>query len=216
MTPAPLSPPRNDLAGVTWLARAGGYLFPWRIVVGMAALPAGLMIVHPRNLFGPFSTAGAIGSGALVALGLMLRAWAAASAGGHTRTAEIEAPQLVTGGPYAHVRNPIYLGSFVLGLGMIGLLGDPWLLVPHLAVFYVFFGMIVPAEERFLQRQFGNEFLRFRRAVPKFIPTLRPWSARTERGVLWSAARGELWIALLLAVIYGVFRFVLMRLQVSL
>ena len=196
---------------MSWLARAGVSCFRWRLAVGLAALPAGVMIVHPGHSSGGFGTIAAIGSCALIGLGLMLRAWAAATAGQHTRGDAIEAPQLVTGGPYAHVRNPIYLGSFVLGLGMIGVLGDPWLLIPHLLVFSIFFGMIVPAEEQFLERQFGSEFARFRDAVPKFVPTIRPWSARTERTPIWSAARGELWIALLLALIYALFRVVLMR-----
>lgn len=146
------------------------------------------------------------GSLALVALGLALRAWAAACAGRHTRSASLEAPRLVTGGPYAHVRNPIYLGSFTLGLGIIGLLGDPWLLLPHALVFAVFFGTIIPAEEQFLAAKFGDAFARFRREVPRLIPALRPWPGRTKSAPAWCAVRGELFIALLLLGIYGGFR----------
>src|SRR5437899_2272772 len=92
--------------------RAGRRLFPVRIVVGLAAAGAGVLIVRPRDLFGEYAAIGIIASGLLVLLGLTLRAWAAACAGTHTRTEKIEAPRLATDGPYAHVRNPIYLGSF--------------------------------------------------------------------------------------------------------
>ena len=121
-------------------------------------------------MFGRWAGWGTAASSGLVALGLAIRMWAAACAGHHTRSGQIEAPRLITGGPYAFVRNPIYLGSLVLGLGMVGLLGDPWLLLPHALVFAVFFGMIVPAEEQFLAAQFGEEFARFCRAVPRAVP----------------------------------------------
>jgi protein-S-isoprenylcysteine O-methyltransferase Ste14 len=186
--------------------RAGEHFFPRRIVVGIAGLCIGALLVRPRNLFGEFQLAGTAISIALIAAGLSLRAWAAACAGNHTRSSKIEAPRLVTGGPYAFVRNPIYLGSFVLGLGMVGLLGDPWLFVPHLLVFAVFFGLIIPAEEQFLERQFGEEYCRFRRAVPKLFPMLRPWRGGSRPTLCWRGARGEAKIALLLVAIYWGFR----------
>lgn len=186
--------------------RAGRSLFPRRILVALPALVAGAFLIRPRNLFGEWQSLGLLASLALVAAGLALRAWAAASAGGHTRSGLIEAPQLVTGGPYAFVRNPIYLGSFVLGLGMIGLLQDPWLLLPHAFVFAIFFGAIIPAEERFLVKRFGDEYLRFCGAVPRLVPALRPWDGRVHPTISWRAARGEAAIALLLLVIYTGFR----------
>jgi protein-S-isoprenylcysteine O-methyltransferase Ste14 len=194
---------------IAQLVRAGRHCFPRRIAVGAAGLALGMLVVRPRNLFGEFEAPASLVSFTLVLVGLALRAWAAAAAGLHTRSATIEAPRLATGGPYAFVRNPIYLGSFVLGLGMVGLLRDPWLLVPHLFVFGIFFGVIVPAEEQFLEAEFGAEFVRFRRAVPRFIPALRPWSGRMERGLAWRAALGEAWIAVLLVTIYAAFRMLL-------
>jgi protein-S-isoprenylcysteine O-methyltransferase Ste14 len=195
-----------DSAAAPAAVRAGQRVFPWRILVGVAALVVGACVIRPRNLFGEFQTIGVAASLAFVALGLSLRAWAAACAGGHTRSAQIEAPQLVTGGPYAFVRNPIYLGSFVLGLGMVGILGDPWLLLPHALVFSVFFGMIIPAEEQFLAEQFGEEYARFRRAVPRLIPRLRAWPGSKHPRLSWREARGEALIALALVAIYGALR----------
>jgi protein-S-isoprenylcysteine O-methyltransferase Ste14 len=196
----------NPEATSTSAIRAGRRFFPWRIVVGVVGLALGAFVIRPRNLFGELQWLGAMVSFGLVLAGLGLRAWAAACAGGHTRTDVIEAPQLVTGGPYAFVRNPIYLGSLILGLGMIGLLGDPWLLIPHALVFCVFFGMIVPAEEQFLAGQFTREYADYRGAVPRMIPKIRRWPGRKERERTWNAARGELIIGLALVVIYSGFR----------
>ncbi|HEX8296648.1 MAG TPA: isoprenylcysteine carboxylmethyltransferase family protein [Chthoniobacteraceae bacterium] len=194
--------------GNSWVL-AGRRFFPWRIVLGVVALILGALIVRPRNLFGSHHLLGTSVSFFLVALGLMLRAWAAACAGGHTRSDTIEAPRLATDGPYAHVRNPIYLGSVILGLGMVGLLGDPWLILPHVLVFAVFFCAIVPAEEQFLGRQFGDEYAKYRRSVPKLLPRLRPYASRTRQPLRWSAARGDAAIALSLLCIYAAFRLLL-------
>jgi len=199
---------KKHIAKVAGKAAIGRRCFPWRLAIGLAAIPAGVLAIQPRNHFGAFTPVAVVVSLILVLSGLALRAWAAAVAGNHTRSGTIEAPSLVTGGPFAYVRNPIYLGSCVLGLGVVGLLGDLWLLIPHFAVFAVFFGAIVPAEENFLQHRFGDDYARYRRAVPKIIPSLRPWSARRSARPLWCAARGEVLIAALVTLIYGGLRIV--------
>src|SRR3954449_9027637 len=124
MAPLKSLEPNSSSTETSAIARAGQLVFPWRIAVGAAAVVVGACIVRQRDLFGEYRALGRTASLALVLLGLALRAWASASVGHHSRSGEIEAPRLVTSGPYALVRNPIYLGSFILGLGMIGLLED--------------------------------------------------------------------------------------------
>jgi protein-S-isoprenylcysteine O-methyltransferase Ste14 len=142
----------------------------------------------------------------LVVLGLGLRAWAGGSAGRHTRRATIEAPQLATGGPFAYVRNPIYLSSIILGLGMVGLLGDPWMFALYVLVFVFLYGAIVPAEEQFLRREFGEEYTRYCEHVPRLWPRLRRWSgaraAVFDRHVIF----GEVRLGLVLVGIYAFLR----------
>lgn len=182
------------------------YLFSRRLLLSLPVVIIGLFVVRPHNLFGKFHLLGMIGCTGMVLAGLGLRAWAAACAGGHTRSAKIEGKQLATDGPYAHVRNPIYLGSFVLGLGMIGLLEDPWLLIPHVLLFITLFYCIVRAEENHLRKAFGTEYLEYCRAVPRIIPRISPWKNRTKCKVTWSAAWGDLHIAIIVALIYLAFR----------
>jgi protein-S-isoprenylcysteine O-methyltransferase Ste14 len=151
-------------------------IFSWRMQVGLAAVFLAAFVVKPRNVFGKWQLAGDAACILLVLAGLSLRAWAGGNAGQHTRRATIEAPRLVTGGPFAYVRNPIYLASIILGLGMVGLLGDPWMLALYVGVFVFLYTAIVPAEEQFLTGQFPEEYARYRSNVPRLLPRLTRWS----------------------------------------
>jgi len=183
------------------LAALGARVFRHRLYLGLAAVPIGALIIRPRPLFA-YPLAGTLGAMLLVLLGLSLRAWAAGSAGGHTRTATIEAPRLATGGPYAYVRNPIYLATVVLGCGMVGLLGDPRLFVLCAAALAFLYTSMVPAEERFLRSEFGAVYERYCADVPRLIPRWQPWPQATRMPFDWRAARGEAHIALICAAIY--------------
>jgi protein-S-isoprenylcysteine O-methyltransferase Ste14 len=178
-------------------------VFAHRLAVGLLFVAVGVFLARPHTLWGEYRLWGTIASLAVIAAGLGLRFWAAGSAGTHTHSSAIEGPQLATGGPYAFARNPIYLGSMIAGLGMIGLIGDARLLPLHIAAFAVLYAIIVPAEERYLQATFGAEYERYRGAVPRFLPRLRPWAGRIERGFHWQAARGELRLLGVFVAIYA-------------
>ena len=171
--------------------------------VGLLAVVLASAVYRPRNFFGAHTTAGTLLSLVLVLAGLLLRAWAAGCAGGHTRRATIEAPRLATGGPFAYVRNPIYLASVILGLGMVGLLGDPWMLGLCLAVFVFLYTAIVPAEERFLRAEFGEAYARYCAHVPRLLPSLRPWPGAEPRPFDRAATVGDARLALILIAIYA-------------
>jgi len=180
----------------------GGRLFRLRLVVGLLITGVGLEVIRPTPLFGhPYRLVHSFAS-LLVLGGLALRAWGAGSAGGHTRSGIIEAVRLATGGPFAYVRNPIYLGSMGIGFGMAALIGDPWAYVLTAIAFSILYLSIVPAEEAFLVEQFGDEYRHYREGVPRFIPTLRPFCHREHRPFQWRAVRGEFYMALLLVGIY--------------
>jgi protein-S-isoprenylcysteine O-methyltransferase Ste14 len=200
------NPPAAGEGDVTpSIARTGfrHRIFSCRTLVGLLAVAIGCLLVHPRNFYGDFDLAVKCFSVALVLAGLALRAWGAASAGRHTRTSAIEASQLATGGPYAYVRNPIYLGSMILGLGFVGFLSDPMMLLLYILTFAVLYISIIPAEEAFLRRKFPVEYARYSAAVPRLIPRLRPWLGAQQRPLDWVAAKGEVRVALLLILILG-------------
>lgn len=80
---------------------------------------------------------------------------------------------LVTDGLYGYVRHPLYVGSFLLGLGLTCVVGDWLLAVLFLVGFAVNHGSVIQAEERELEAAFGDEYRRYRAEVPGFIPRLR-------------------------------------------
>ena len=184
-------------------AAIGRRIFHRRMHVGLAAVGLGALLFHPRPLFGEHQRAGAAASIALVLLGLAGRAWAGGSAGRHTREASIEAPRLATGGPYAYVRNPIYLASIVLGLGMVLLLGDLWMTALYVGVFIFLYTSIVPAEEEFLRRQFTAEYELYCAHVPRILPRLRPWPGARSQPFEWSTLLHEARLGLILIAIYA-------------
>lgn len=184
-------------------AGVGVRIFHRRMHVGLSAVLLATLVYRPRDFFGAHATAATLASLLLVLAGLALRAWAAGCAGGHTRRATIEAPRLATGGPFAHVRNPIYLASVILGVGMVGLLADPWMLALCVAVFVFLYTAIVPAEERFLHGQFGDAYARYCTHVPRLLPRLRRWSEAEQRPFERAAIVGEVRLAILLVAIYA-------------
>jgi protein-S-isoprenylcysteine O-methyltransferase Ste14 len=185
------------------LSVIGRKTFPFRLPIGLAVAVVAARWIHPIPFFSPEHRALHAFALMVICAGLALRAWGAGSAGFHTRTDQIEAPRLATAGPFAHLRNPIYLGSILIGAGMSLLIGDPWALVFASAAFALLFFGIVPAEEEFLHRQFGDEYRRYCEAVPRFIPRLTPWSGRARTRFHWKAVRGELWILGILLLIYA-------------
>jgi protein-S-isoprenylcysteine O-methyltransferase Ste14 len=128
---------------------------------------------------------------AVVLTGVALRAWAAGCAGRHTRSSNIQAERLATGGPYAFVRNPIYLGSIVIGVGMVGVAGD-WRLLPLCGgTFAALYFFIVPAEEKFLSRRYSMQYRIYRVNVRRFLPRFTPWTGAEQTSFDWYPALGE-------------------------
>ncbi len=111
----------------------------------------------------------------LALVGLSVRALAA----GHIRKDR----QLATSGPYAHTRNPLYLGTLILGVGVTVAGGEP----VFIAVFLLFFALVytrtMKSEARFLEQEFGDAYRAYARHVPVLLPRLTPWRpGGRERG----------------------------------
>jgi protein-S-isoprenylcysteine O-methyltransferase Ste14 len=154
----------------------------------LLSLPAGILAA-----FGKPSAAGIAVGLPLAVAGELIRCWAVGYSGATTRNDTVTAPALVTAGPYAHVRNPLYIGNFLTAAGFaIAFTGKNSpaqrlaLVGGSLAAMAAVYATIVPHEERFLRSQFGVAFDRYCERVPRVVPQVEPmrdgegeWNAQT-------------------------------------
>jgi protein-S-isoprenylcysteine O-methyltransferase Ste14 len=113
--------------------------------------------------------------------GEVLRMWAVGYSGATTRGDTVTAPALVTAGPYAYVRNPLYVGNFITAAGFAvaftGRNSAPMrlaLVAGSLATMLGVYSVIVPHEERYLRATFGEAFDEYVARVPRIVPALEP------------------------------------------
>ncbi|MFL5318807.1 MAG: methyltransferase family protein [Myxococcaceae bacterium] len=84
----------------------------------------------------------------------------------------LEASVLNTRGPYAHVRNPLYVGNLGIVLGLLLVANSPWVYVIGLVFFFGEYFFIIRAEENFLRQKFGAPYEEFLKKVPRWIPRI--------------------------------------------
>ena len=146
----------------------------WRVRLGYPLAIVVLIFSRP--------TPGAIVFGAFVGIvGLLVRAYAA----GCLHKQEI----LTMTGPYAYTRNPLYLGSALLALG-VGIATHSWISALILSGYFaLFYFAVMRREEQELRSQHGGAFDVYARAVPLFLPRLTPANAELAGRVPFSFAQ---------------------------
>ena len=120
--------------------------------------------------------------------GMLLRMWAC----GYLHKNKV----LATGGPYAHLKHPLYVGTFLGFLGFLigittphppgsylALAGFP---IFFLAYFLYYFPKKNQVEKDRMRKRFGEEFLRWDREVPDFLPRLKPYRPDKPQRFEWS------------------------------
>ena len=112
----------------------------------------------------------------IAASGEMMRIWAVSYAGSETRTTKLGASVLVTQGPYAYVRNPLYLGNFMIYFGVSIMANSlfPFLQIIGLIYFYLQYHFIIREEEAFLRSKFKDKYDEYAASVSRFIPKPAP------------------------------------------
>jgi protein-S-isoprenylcysteine O-methyltransferase Ste14 len=149
-----------------------------RVPLGYAAGLVALWLAHPI----PVSLI--IGL-AVAAVGEAIRLWAS----GHIEKTR----SLATGGPYAHCRNPLYLGSVLMGLGAAAAAASPWVVLAMAVYFSAFYPSVVRSEAEFLRQKFPEEYAAWSRDVPLFLPRITPGGPRSSRFSWERVARNKEW-----------------------
>ena len=140
-------------------------------------------LLAPVFIYWAQPTASALLAGAfLVLAGLILRGAAANSI--HKDRS------LAVGGPYAHLRHPLYLGSFFVGLGFAVAGGRVAFMVLFPGLFFWVYRRTVLAEEAEMEDRFGEAYLSYRSQVPGLIPRLHPYAAGMDGSPVTTAREG--------------------------
>jgi protein-S-isoprenylcysteine O-methyltransferase Ste14 len=149
------------------IVRIGGWLFRYRTSLPIPLIAA-LLLVPPQQVAFPwFLDAAGL---ALVAGGELLRLWAVRHIGVISRTRSDRLGPVVATGPFAAVRNPLYLGNIAIWVGFALSAHIVWMAVVMLALLGLEYHAIVRWEEDLLVARRGDDYRQYAARVRRWIP----------------------------------------------
>jgi protein-S-isoprenylcysteine O-methyltransferase Ste14 len=166
--------------------KQGNFLFKYRGQLPVLLLLSGLgfyiywIIKDPG--YKPDTTYSTLFEFACLAIslsGLLVRILTVGSAAKNTsgrNTQNQLADKLNTTGAYSMLRHPLYLGNFLMYLGIAVYIQSVWFVLVFCLVFWVYYERIMFAEEHFLRRKFGDDYLNWSKTTPAFWPRFRNWT----------------------------------------
>ncbi len=167
------SSPAPSAAELTTSARWGAVLFRNRSWLPVPFLLVALLVpAHP-------TATDWIPAAVLIAIGEWIRLAGVAAAGTVTRRRSRDVQRLVNYGIFGWMRNPLYVGNFLIWMGFVVASGVLWFLPIAIVIFAIEYTLIVAYEEGVLESIFGAEYLEYKTRTPRWVP--RPPSA-TEAG----------------------------------
>jgi protein-S-isoprenylcysteine O-methyltransferase Ste14 len=101
------------------------------------------------------------------------------------------AESLNTSGIYSAVRHPLYLGNYLMWLGIILFTQNFYFVLIASLLYWIYYERIMFAEERFLERKFGETYLEWSKKIPAFIPDFSAFRKSETRFSIKSVLRRE-------------------------
>jgi protein-S-isoprenylcysteine O-methyltransferase Ste14 len=137
-----------------------------------------------------------LGIGYVIA-GLLIRLWSNGYA--------IKNDKLTISGPYAYVRNPLYLGTFLIAIGFVFILKMGYIVGPLFlgALIFMYYNTI-QSEQKMLLEKFGQKFKNYCAKVPAMLPSLTPytdgdqWPFSLERLIKSKEYKSFVWISVII------------------
>jgi len=143
---------------------------------------------------------------ALSLLGLAIRFWANGYVGHVKVNGACQRPgkigRLVTAGPYAFVRHPLYVGSVLIGAGLCVVAGNAWVILTALIFFLVVYRHKMAQEEGLLREEVGTPYLIYHAAVPRWRPSWRRYPNRQGRWCWQGIAASKEWKTAIWVVVF--------------
>jgi protein-S-isoprenylcysteine O-methyltransferase Ste14 len=172
--------PATSAAEQSSAARIGGVLFRNRSWLPVPFLLVALLV--PARARVEHWAVAAI----LIAIGEWVRLAGVAAAGTVTRRRSRDVQRLVNYGIFAWMRNPLYVGNFLIWMGFVVASGVLWFLPIAIAIFAIEYFYIVRYEEGVLESIFGAEYLEYKAKTPRWFG--RPPAAKIEGQHDWAEA----------------------------
>lgn len=179
--PRPPEPPKQSAAEQSASARMGGVLFRNRSWLPVPFLLVALFVPARPGMW--VWLVGAIP----IIIGEWIRLMGVSAAGTVTRRRSRDVQRLVTYGIFGWVRNPLYVGNFLIWMGFVVISGVWWFLPVAILIFAIEYTLIVRYEEGVLESIFGQEYLDYKQTTPRWFP--RPPKKREMGEHHW----GEAW-----------------------
>jgi len=164
-----------------WKDRARAVLQWWRVPLMTAVIAAGIYFIQKISIWLWIGMAVTLG-------GEFIQMWAAA----HLR----KDASLAASGPYAYVRNPMYIGRFFVLLGFATMVqgsnpswsaaGIPLVVVGYIVIFVLYVVARVGREEARLRNLFGEDYAHYCSEINRFVPKLRRYSKASSEKWQWS------------------------------
>lgn len=177
-------PPRpgvRTLALRDEMEAAGGWLFRWRGVLPLALVGLMLLALRDHHALGgrdDLERLWGLGCLGVSLLGLALRVLTighsprgTSGRNTHRQRAEV----LNTTGLYSVVRHPLYVGNFLMALGVVLVPHAAWLVLVYALLFALYYERIMLAEEAFLRDRFADAFEDWAARTPAFLPNPLLW-----------------------------------------
>ena len=176
MTVASSSQPQSQQQDPDALVRLGRWLFRQRSWLPLPIAVALVLLPSPPLVPPVLVWSGA----ALVASGELLRLWAVRHIGVVSRTRSDRLGPLIASGPFARLRNPLYLGNIALWAGFATSSGLVSLIPPIVLLLAFEYHAIVRWEEHLLEERVGDTYREYAARVPRWLPLASPASLNPQ------------------------------------
>ena len=178
-----------------WLIHAAiftlGFWAPWCDALGWTRLRTWLVLASWLSRTGWLTFIAATDAVlaaaiVLVALGAWLRVWGASYVGASVvQSPAMHGEAMLADGPYRRTRNPLYLGTILHTFGL-AILMPPSGAMFCVALVWIFQVRLALAEEPFLRARFGEPYVAYQKAVPRFLPAPTPQVRAAGKRARWA------------------------------
>ena len=177
------------MALVTELRSQGDWLFRYRSYLPVLMLLPGLYFFGVADFLNLDYSSVLILAIGVSLIGTCIRAYSVGQSGENTSGRNTSAGQIAdslnTTGIYSLLRHPLYLGNFLMWLGLSLLTAHFWFIIVFVLLYYLYYERIMFAEESFLIDKFGSDYTNWSKCVPPFIPKIGNYKG-SETDFNWS------------------------------